>query len=109
MIIITGQRVLANYFNFVQCFTIVAMMSQIFALIGICQALFMSDKSLDQSNITPQYEEWAGWLSIELWVMLSIIGSNSMFLFLRSLFDQRIVLKVPGMQQNEKTDFLESQ
>lgn len=85
------------------------MMSQIFALIGICQALFMSDKSLDQSNITPQYEEWAGWLSIELWVMLSIIGSSSIFLFLRSLFDQRIVLKVPGMQQNEKTDFLESQ
>jgi hypothetical protein len=71
--------------------------------------LFETEKSMDQSNITRSYEEWAGWLSIELWGMLSIIFSNSIYLFLRSFFAQRTYLNVAEMQKTEKTDFLESQ
>ena len=92
VIIITGQRVLPGFFTMVQCLTILAMMSQIISLVLMCQDLFITDKSYDQTNLTPQFEEFTGWLSIEVWTIIGIIASNSVFLFFRSIFAQRMTL-----------------
>jgi len=92
VMIIIGQRVLPGFFTMVQCLTILAMMSQIISLILMCQNLFVTDKSSDQTNLTPQFEEFTGWLSIEVWTIIGIIASNSVFLFFRSIFAQRMTL-----------------
>lgn len=91
-IIITGQRVLPGFFTMVQCLTILAMMSQIVSLILVCQNLFITDKAYDQANLTFEFEEFTGWLSIELWTIIGIIAANSVFLFFRSIFAQRMNL-----------------
>lgn len=98
-----------GFFIMVQCLTIVAMMTQIISLILICQNLFLTDKSADQDNLTPQFEEFIGWLTIELWNIIGIIASNSVFLFFRSIFAQRSHLSVSVMAKHENTDFLEGQ
>ena len=59
--------------------------------------------------MTPEYQEFEGWLTIELWVFLSILFGNAFFLFFRAIFVQKTHLKIGEIFQGEGTDFLESQ
>ena len=82
------------------------MMSQVFAIVVVCNELFIYDLT---GSMTPEYEEFEGWLIVELWVFLSTLFGNALFMFFRSIFVQRTHLKISEMNVGETTDYLESQ
>jgi|LakMenE01Jun11ns_1017448.scaffolds.fasta_scaffold9105909_1 hypothetical protein len=59
--------------------------------------------------MTLTYLEFEGWLNLELYVFISYIVANAVYLFFRALFAQRTHLKIGQMLQGETCDFLESQ
>ena len=71
------------------------------------QALFVED--VGGFEMTSQYLEFEGYLCIELYVFISYIAGNALYLFFRSLFAQKTHLRIGEMLQGEDTDFLESQ
>lgn len=56
-----------------------------------------------------EFEEFSSWLTVELWALIAIIGSNAGFLFVRALITQKTFLNVADLFRTETTDFLESQ
>lgn len=85
----------------------IAMVVQVFNFICISQFLFLN--TIDSEFMTLEYKQWNCWLQTEFFVFMANILGNAMFLLVRSLMREKIVLLPSNSQVDDNTDYLESQ